>query len=102
MKMKGIYRIALLPGTDESAFVKHMTDTVFTNPSAVQLTRITRGITHQLLKGRSEFREYAWFVIVDLMTDHGYDFAQNVERMGKAIDGMAVVIGLDVYTNVQS
>lgn len=102
MKMTGIYRIALLPATDESAFVKHMTDTVFTNRSALQATRITQSIAHQLLKGRSEFREYAWLVIVDLVTDHGYDFAQNIERIGKAFDGMAAVIGLDVYTNVES
>jgi hypothetical protein len=98
MTMTGQFHITLLPEADEKAFVARMTDTVFKDPAAMQLTRITEAFRHRLLKGRAEFREYVWQVEVDLVTDHEYSFAQNVERVQQALAGSGVLTGLDVYT----
>jgi hypothetical protein len=98
--MTGIYRIALLPGADERAFVKHMRDVVFKNPNALQLTRITRGFEHRLLKMHGDLRLYAWQATVDLQTDSGYDFAQNA-HVQKSIQEFGVLIGVEAYTNME-
>ena len=100
MIMTGVYRIALLPSADEQAFVKHMTDVVFKNPNALQLTRITRGFEHQLLKIQGDLRQYAWQAQVDLQTDAGYDFAQN-SRVQESIKDFGVLIGIEAYTNIE-
>lgn len=100
MTMTGLFHITLLPDADEQAFVTHMTGTVFKDVSALQLTRTTSAFRHQLLKGRSEFREYVWQVDVDLMTDHEYDFAENIARVQKNLAGSGVLSGLYVYTQV--
>jgi hypothetical protein len=102
MKMTAMYHISLLPGTDDQAFEKQMTEVVFNNVSALQLTRITQGFTHQLLKGKSEFREYVWQVTVDLVTDKGYDFGENVERVQRSVADWGLVTGLDVYTVIET
>jgi hypothetical protein len=100
MTMTGLFHITLLPDADEQAFVTHMTGTVFKDVSALQLTRITAAFRHKLLKGRSEFREYVWQVEVDLVTDHEYDFAENIARVQKSLAGSGVLSGLYVYTQV--
>jgi hypothetical protein len=98
--MIGLYRITLLPAADEQAFVKRMTEVVFTDVSALQLTRITAGFHHQLLKGRTALREYVWHVTASLVTDHEYDFAQNIERVQNSLDGAGVVTGVESFINV--
>jgi hypothetical protein len=100
MTMTGQFHITLVPGADEKAFTARMKDTVFKDPSAMQLTRITAAFRHRLLKGRAEFREYVWQVEVDLVTDHEYSFAENVARVQESLAGAGVVTGLDVYTHV--
>lgn len=100
MTMTGMYRIALLPRANEQAFVKHMTNVVFKNPSALQLTRITRGFQHQLLKVQGDLQQYVWQATVDLQTDAGYDFAQ-LSRVQESIKRFGVLIGVDVYTNIE-
>jgi hypothetical protein len=98
MKMLGIYHIALLPTADEDAFVSHMTAEVF-HGDVLQLTRVTSGFSHQLLKRPSELRQYAWKVTAQLVSG-GYDFAQNVERLQASIEQFGVVIGVDAYTEM--
>ena len=100
MKMTGMYHIALLEEADEQAFVKNMTEVVFKNPGALQATRITQSIAHQLLKKRSDLRQYVWQVTVHLITDREYDFAENLKRVQQHVQGSGLVIALDVYTNV--
>ncbi len=100
MTMTGQFHITLMPGADEPAFAAHMKDTVFKDVSALQSTRITAAFRHRLLKGRAEFREYVWQVEVDLVTDHEYDFAENVARVEKSLAGSGVVTRLDVYRHV--
>ena len=102
MEMSGVYRFALLAKADEEGFIKHMTDVVFKNPSALQLTRTTTGFTHRLLKAAGPFRQYAWHVTVDLMTDAPYDFGQNIERVQRSIEAFGVLIGVEAYTPVGS
>jgi hypothetical protein len=100
MRMTGVYRIALLPGAEEQAFVKHMTNVVFKNPSALQLTRITRSFEHRLLVLQGDLRQYAWLATVDLQTDAGYDFAQN-SSVQESIRDFGVLIGVEAYTYIE-
>ena len=51
--------------------------------------------------GCSRFREYVWHVTVDLVTDKGYDFAENIERVQAHVANWGVVTGLDVYTDIE-
>lgn len=97
MTMTGMYRIALTPGADEQAFVRHMTDVVFKAPDALQLTRITRGFEHRLLKMQGDWRQYVWQATVDLMTETGYNFAQQ-PRVQESIKDFGVLIGVEAYT----
>jgi hypothetical protein len=98
MKMLGVYHIALLTTADEDAFVSHMTGEVFQG-DVLQLTRVTSGFSHQLLKRPGELRQYAWNVTTQLVSG-GYDFAQNVQRLQASIEQFGVVIGVDAYTEV--
>jgi hypothetical protein len=97
MKMTGIYRIALLSDADEQLFVGHITKNVF---PILQLTRITSGFTHTLLAMKSDLRQYAWIVTVTLVTDDGYDFDQNIERIQKSIAPFGVLVGTETYKNI--
>jgi hypothetical protein len=98
--MTGQFHIALLPGADETTFAAHMKETVFKDVSALQSTRITAAFRHRLLKAPAGFREYVWQVEVDLVTDHEYDFAENVPRVEKSLAGSGVVTRLAVYRHV--
>jgi hypothetical protein len=100
MQMTGVYQIALLTQVTERAFVDHMTTSVFADATVLQATRITTGFTHQLLRRKGNLRQYAWQVTVDLVTDAGYDFDQNTERVQERIRDFGIVIGVDTYTNV--
>ncbi len=100
MTVTGMYRIALSPKADERKFVSHMVDRVFKDSAALQLTRITTGFTHTLLKEEGPFRHYAWLVVVELMTDAGYNFAENSQRVQERINDFGVLIGVSAYTNV--
>lgn len=94
MIVTGIYRIALLPEADEKLFVDHMVKNVF---NVLQLTRITKSFTHALLAMKSDFRQCAWIVTVDLVTDHGYNFEENNERIQTAIAEFGLLIGTETY-----
>ncbi len=100
MRMTGLYQIALLGEVDEQAFVAHMTREVFPDATALQLTRITSGFSHQLLRRQGTFRQYAWYVTIDLMTDAGYDFEQNIERIQERIRQFGVLTGVETYENL--
>jgi hypothetical protein len=95
----GIYRIVLFPETDEKQFVDHMVKDVF---NVLQLTRITKGFTHTLLAMKTGFRQYAWVVAAELVTDAGYDFDQNIERIQKGIAKFGLLIGTEAYKNLAS
>jgi hypothetical protein len=95
----GIYRIVLFPETDEKQFVDHMTKDVF---NILQPTRITKSFTHTLLAMKAPFRQYAWVVAADLVTDAGYDFDRNVKRIQKGIAKFGVLIGTESYNNLAS
>ncbi len=99
MMMTGMYRIALLPGADEKAFVSHMQDEVFKDPNALQSTRNTRGFQHQLLKVDGNLRQYCWQATADLQTNAGYDFAQEAQ-VQKWVQDFGVLIGVESYTHV--
>lgn len=98
MKMLGIYHIALLPTANEDAFVSHMTAEVF-DGGVLQLTRVTSGFSHQLLKRPGELHQYAWHVTAQLVSG-GYDFAQNIERLQASIEQFGLVIGVDTYSEI--
>lgn len=100
MKMVGVYHIALLPTADETAFVRHMAGEVFPSTSILQLTRITSGFSHRLLKRSGQLHQFAWNVTVQLVTDAGYDFQQNVERIQASLQAFGLVIGIDTFTEL--
>lgn len=100
MKMLGVYHIALLTTADEDAFISHMTEKVFGSADILQLTRITSGFSHQLIKRTGELRQFAWLVTADLVTSVGYDFEQNMERLQASLQPFGVVIGVDAYTQL--
>ena len=99
MKMIGLFRITLLPGTDVAAFTSRITG-VMTGVETMQSTRITRGFNHSLLERQSGLREFVWEVRADLMTDHGYDFAANLDRVQNALEGQGVVSAMEVYRSI--
>lgn len=94
MKLLGLYHIALLPTSDEDAFVSHMADA----PDP-QLTRVTSSVTHQLLKRPDGLRRYAWQLNVESMTG-AYDFDGNLEPLQDHIKDFGVVFGVDTYAEV--
>jgi hypothetical protein len=98
MKMVGIYHIDLLADADEADFEAHMAGDAV--DGVLQLTRVTSGFDCQLLKRAGEpavARRYAWHVTAQLVGG-GYDFAQNVERLGAAIARFGTVAGVDAYS----
>jgi hypothetical protein len=97
MKMTGIYRFALLSDADEQLFVGHITKNVF---PILQLTRITSGFTHTLLAMKSDLPQYSWIVTVTRVTDDGYDFDQNIERIQKSIAPFGLLVGTETYKNI--
>jgi hypothetical protein len=99
--MTGVYRIALLPTADEQAFVKHMTNVVFKNSDAMQLTRTTADFDHHLLRIHGDLRQYGWQAMVRLVTEVPYNFARNNERVQEAIKEFGVLIGLETYTRIE-
>jgi hypothetical protein len=48
----------------------------------------------------SDLRQYAWIVAVTLVTDDGYDFDQNIERIQKSIAPFGVLVGTETYKNI--
>ena len=114
MFMTGLFRFALLPGVEASAFEEHITDEVFTHPNALQLTRITRGFSHQLLAatlrrpGDPELinphpgLQYVWQATVDLQTDSGYDFESNADSVQERVAEFATLIAIESYLNVEA
>ena len=98
MKMVGLYHIELLADADEADFDSHMAGDA--TAGVLQLTRVTSGFDCQLLKRAGESggaRRYAWHVTAQLVGG-GYDFAQNVERLGAAIARFGSVTGVDAYS----
>jgi len=94
--MVGIYHIALLADADASEFASQMAGA----EGALQLTRVTSGFDCQLLERSvlpGGLRRYAWHVTAQLVSG-GYDFEQNVERLGSAIENFGGVIGVETYT----
>jgi hypothetical protein len=114
MMMTGFYRLALHPGADAKAFEDHLTTEVFTDPNALQLTRITRNFSHQLLAatyrtpGGSNLinphpgPQYVWEAKVDLQTPSGYDFRENADRVQRHVAQFATLVAIDAYTNIES
>jgi hypothetical protein len=102
MKMTGMFHITLRPGVDEEVFVKQMRTAMARDANPFQLTRITTGFTHTLLKGQSKFPEYVWHATVTLMTNAGYNFEENAARVQSAIKDMGVLTAIDVYRNIDA
>jgi hypothetical protein len=114
MLMTGLYRLALHPGADAKAFERHLTTQVFTLPDALQLTRITRSFSHQLLAGTHRIPggsdpvnphpgpQYLWEVRVELQTSAGYDFHENADRVQQHVAQFATLIAVEAYTNIES
>lgn len=100
MRQLGLYDIALLPSADEDAFVAHMRMEGADDRGILQLTRITSGFQLRLLRRAS--RRYAWLVTAQLVTDAGYDFGQNLERLQADIADFGVVLGVDTLTEVDT
>lgn len=96
MEMTGQFHFALVPGGDEKAFIDVLHKDVF---GALQPTRITSGFDHVLMKGPAP-RQYVWQARVDLMTDAGYDFAENVPSVQELVKKYAVLIGVDTFQNM--
>ncbi len=94
----GQFRMVLLPGADTEAFVAHMKESVFTHANALQLTRITRSFSHQLLDAGNG--QYVWQSVVDLQTDAGYDFVGQADGVQAAVADFAILIGADELVHV--
>jgi hypothetical protein len=47
-------------------------------------------------------RQYVWQVTVDLVTDAGYDFAQNAEHVQASVAAFGVLIHIEAFTHVAS
>jgi hypothetical protein len=92
----GFYDIALLPGTDEAAFVARMAE-LGDGTGVVQLTRVTVGFEARLLRRDGTPTIYAWMLTARLMTSVGYDFGQNVDRLQEAIKDVGIVVGVEHY-----
>lgn len=102
MITSGRYRIALLKDTDPRAFEKEMLEVHFENPQIMQLTRVTRGLTHALLRREGDFPVYEWEVTVDSMNNVPYDYRQNIERAQEAIASSGLLIGVDACVKAGS
>jgi hypothetical protein len=114
MMMTGLFRFALLPGVEPESFEEHRTDKVFTNPHALQLTRITRRFNHQLLSCRfrrpgnrdqidpNPGRQYVWQAMVELQTNSGYDFEENADSVQERVAQFAVLVAVESYAHVES
>jgi hypothetical protein len=100
MTVTGMYRITLMPGVDEQAFVTHMTTVAFHSSATIQPTRITRAFEHRLLKPQGDFRQFIWLVTAELVTDHGYDFEGNREGVQGSIAAFGVLTGIDSCLDV--
>ena len=113
MIMIGLYRFALHPGADAKAFEDHLIE-MFIDPDVLQLTRITRGFSHQLLKAARRIPgvaesidphpgpQYVWEATVDLQTSSGYDFSENADRVQERVAQFATLIAVDSYARVES
>jgi hypothetical protein len=112
MLMTGLFRLALLPGVEPETFEAQMRDEIL-HEFALQATRITSDFDHQLLRADVRQRgddadrdghlsqHYVWQATVRLMTDAGYDFERNAERVQEAVAQFAVLIGIESFTNVE-
>lgn len=100
MNVTGIYRLALRPGADEQAFLAHMKTEVFTSATILQSTRITRDFQHRLVKVEGPVPQFLWIVRVDLVTDKGYDFADNIDRVRESLQAFGVLAGLETGVDV--
>ena len=97
MTMTGIFQIGLAQSANEQRFVSAMTNSVF---ELLQPTRTTSGFSHTLLKTREVLHRYVWIAEVKLVTDVPYDFAQNIDRVQKAIAEFGVLVSVEAYTNL--
>ena len=114
MIMTGLYRFALHPGADAKAFEHHLTTEMFTDPNVLQLTRNTRGFSHELLKATRRTPgalesispnpgpQYLWEATVDLQTPAGYDFDENADRVQERVAQFATLIAVDSYARIES
>ena len=112
MLMTGLFRFALLPDVEPESFEAHMRDEVF-GGFALQATRITHSFDHQLLLAQVRRSgddglhsphpgtQYVWQATVNLMTDAGYDFEQNIERIQQRVGQFAVLIDVESYTIIE-
>jgi hypothetical protein len=113
MLMTGFYRLALHPSADPKAFEHHLTTAVFTQPDALQLTRITRSFSHHLLAATHRTPggsgpvnpypgpQYLWEAKVELQTSSGYDFHENADRVQRHVVQFATLIAVEAYTNIE-
>ncbi len=110
--MAGTFRLALVPGADDEAFERHVSEEVFEDVGALGLTRITEGFAHELLRATGNppagghetpsapRPHYLWYVNVSLSTDSGFDFAGNASRVQERVAPFAVLIDVDSYVDV--
>jgi hypothetical protein len=113
MIMIGMFHFALLPGADPTAFEQRMRGDVFTDPNALQLTRITERFHHDLARervrrpGDDDFSNpgpaihYVWIATVDLTTSSGYDFEENAPAIQERVAELAVLTAVDSFIRVQ-
>ncbi len=108
MRTTAHYHLVLHAGSDPEAF-----ETLFADDGmrdVLQTTRITSAFDTRLLRATREtpgddtgsvsFGRYVWQVDVTLMTDAGYRFGENVERLQERVAGVATVYGVDAFTTV--
>ncbi|MGH8867437.1 MAG: hypothetical protein ACRDYU_05515 [Actinomycetes bacterium] len=107
MLMTGHYRFALRPDASAPAFENHLTTSVI--PEGLQLTRVTSGFRHRLLRvtdarDLSEpasdrlSPQYVWEATVTLVQG-GYDFDQNIARLQDRVAEYATLVGVDAHVN---
>ena len=92
----GLYEIVLDPGAEEAALVGRLAE-LGDGTGVAQLTRVTSGFEARTLRRRGALPVYLWALTVRLMTSLEYDFEQNVGRLGDALKGVGVVVGVQSY-----
>lgn len=98
MDMTAVYRIALLDGIADDAFIKHMREHVFSQANALKLTRTTSGFEHDLWKIEESPRHFAWLATVHLVSGHKYDFHQW-ETVQSHVKDFGHLIAIEAYTH---
>lgn len=97
MLVSGHFTIQLAPGADQTELEQRLSAMGSDTAIPLRPTRITRHFSSRLLRSHAWPGRYVWAVDVDLMTDAGYRFSDNLEDVQARLEGLGVIVSLDTY-----